>query len=275
MVVTHGDSSLSHSAVGNQHSFIDWSFIDDEFRCLVSPLHASLSMDILHSSEASEHFTELLHSHLELHGLFNTKFNGKNSCPTGPHHERGIIKLTYRLAKEKNKARRNFSAQPANFLNGVRSHNKAIKAARQFCQKRSACQQERAFRHNPWCFSKSVCKPQMASIPPAFSKEECECYFEKLYSGKDGHYSKLPDWVQEVMPSPEVVEPFDVSPITPGCVKGTLKKCSSKSSPGPDGITYHHLKKLPSTHHFLATLFSKILQSSHQSPSSWCQENQF
>ena len=33
---------------------------------------------------------------------------------------------------------------------------------------------------------------------------------------------------------------------------------------------YHHLKKMTSTHHFLATLFSKILLESYSPPSSWC-----
>ena len=36
-------------------------------------------------------------------------------------------------------------------------------------------------------------------------------------------------------------------------------------------ISVYHLKKLPSTHHFLATLYSKILLGSQVIPSSWCQ----
>ena len=63
---------------------------------------------------------------------------------------------------------------------------------------------------------------------------------------------------------------FDLSPITPGLVKNVLKKRSSNSSPGDDGITYHHLKKVPSCHHFLSTLFSKILLQSRSAPSVWC-----
>ena len=50
-----------------------------------------------------------------------------------------------------------------------------------------------------------------------------------------------------------------------------MKKRPSNSSPGEDGITYHHLKKLPSAHYFLVTLFSKILLDDHTSPDSWCQ----
>ena len=58
----------------------------------------------------------------------------------------------------------------------------------------------------------------------------------------------FPSWIADVMPMPDVdsfVE-FDMSPITPGLVKGILKSRSSGSSPGDDGISYHHLKKLPS-----------------------------
>ena len=79
--------------------------------------------------------------------------------------------------------------------------------------------------------------------------------------------------MKEVMPSPDPkhMSPFDLSPITPGIVKRTLMKRSSNSSPGEDGITYHHLKKLPSTHHFLATLFSKILLEKPKAPEVWCE----
>ena len=46
---------------------------------------------------------------------------------------------------------------------------------------------------------------------------------------------------------------------------------ASTSAPGIDNITYFHLKKLPSCHLFLATLYSKILLHSHSAPQCWCQ----
>ena len=60
----------------------------------------------------------------------------------------------------------------------------------------------------------------------------------------------------------ELVE-FDLSAITPSTIRNVLKGRPSNSSPGEDGITYHHLKKLPSAHYFLATLFSKFLLEDH------------
>ena len=43
-------------------------------------------------------------------------------------------------------------------------------------------------------------------------------------------------------------------------VKATLQRCSRKSAPGWDGITYVHLSHLPSAQHFMATLFNKLLE---------------
>uniref|UniRef100_A0A1X7V0K1 Reverse transcriptase domain-containing protein n=1 Tax=Amphimedon queenslandica TaxID=400682 RepID=A0A1X7V0K1_AMPQE len=64
-----------------------------------------------------------------------------------------------------------------------------------------------------------------------------------------------------------------MSAITPAVMKKALSICSNGSSPGPDKISYFHLKNLPSTHHFLATLFSKIILPCHKAPSSWCVGN--
>ena len=72
------------------------------------------------------------------------------------------------------------------------------------------------------------------------------------------------------MPTPSIVEDFDESPITPSGIKAVLKKCSSSSTPDVDGISYAILKRLPSCHHYLATLFSKILLESNEAPPVWC-----
>ena len=46
--------------------------------------------------------------------------------------------------------------------------------------------------------------------------------------------------------------PFDLLAITPGNVKRVLAKRSSNSSPGDNGITYHHLKMMPSIYPLLS-----------------------
>ncbi len=52
-------------------------------------------------------------------------------------------------------------------------------------------------------------------------------------------------------------------------VENLLKHCSLHSSLGTDGITFYNLKHLPCVHHFLATLFMKLLRS-RCVPLSWC-----
>ena len=124
--------------------------------------------------------------------------------------------------------------------------------------------QEKAFRNNPWKFSKSVCDEPPNSAP-IFSCETCFQYFKDTHSDDNVSYTNLPDWVTHVMPSPDEIEtegsPFDMSPITPGQVKRILQKYSTSSSLGPNKITYLHLRKLPCTHHFMATLI--LLSKSH------------
>ena len=85
-------------------------------------------------------------------------------------------------------------------------------------------------------------------------------------------YKELPDWIYKIFPPPDETDeysPFVMSAITPGVVKRTLQRCSTSSSPGHDQITYFHLRNLPCTHHFLATLFTKILLTEQEPPSSW------
>ena len=77
----------------------------------------------------------------------------------------------------------------------------------------------------------------------------------------------LPDWIQQSVPS--VSLSFNLAAITPSEKKRTLKLCSNSSTPGEDKITYHILKNLLTTHHFLATLFSKIFLNSCEAPPEW------
>ena len=70
-------------------------------------------------------------------------------------------------------------------------------------------------------------------------------------------------------PSPTAIE-FKPFPNCPRNVKFTLKCFSSSSSPRKDRASYFHLRKMPSCHHFLATLYSNIPLKTCQSPEAWC-----
>ena len=64
--------------------------------------------------------------------------------------------------------------------------------------------------------------------------------------------------------------PFDMSPIKPKDVRNIIKHKSNSSAPGPDGISYGILKKLPCLHHCFATLYNKILWDGIP-PTTWAQ----
>jgi hypothetical protein len=71
-----------------------------------------------------------------------------------------------------------------------------------------------------------------------------------------------------VTPDEDNFQPFNLEPIRPRDIKQTLKNCNKNSSPGPDGIPYSILYKLPCTHHTLTTLYNKVLQTGYP-PKSW------
>ena len=115
--------------------------------------------------------------------------------------------------------------------------------------------QEQAFQWNPWQFAKSVCG-QTRNIPPNFSAEEAYGHFESVFSDRMVQYTEMPEWAVNYTPV-TTQDTFDLTLITPGLVKKILKKCSSSSTPGPDKVPYSCLKKVPSTHKFLATLYTQ------------------
>ena len=179
------------------------------------------------------------------------------------------MRLTERLGKAKNVETRQFRVNPKRFLDAVRLHNRAKKASKRAKTSRSAQKQERAFRENPWSFSKSVCCPK-PQANPSFTMETGLNRFQSSFEASSGpQYSSLPAWVEEV-PHPEITSNFDMSPVTPGLIRNILRKLPNTSAPGPDKIRYLHLKKLPSAHHFLATLYSKIILNSPHAPTLWC-----
>ena len=84
--------------------------------------------------------------------------------------------------------------------------------------------QEQAFQQNPWQFAKSVCG-QTSNVPPNFSAEAAYSHFENVFSDRMVQYTGMPEWVVNYTPL-TTQDTFDLTPITPGFVKKTLKKCS-------------------------------------------------
>ena len=166
MVVSHGVSSLSQSVVGSHKTKLDWPSIDDGLKVKLSPIQCSLNVDEMDTSETSKAFAGTLHFHLDEQCVLGHPCSSKE-----PHKNQSIVKLTHRLACEKNQAGRSFKTHPSLFLSGVRAHNKYVKAAKRSTMLRSVRSQEKAFKLNHLAFLKK------AEIWHAVSKKTGECYY--------------------------------------------------------------------------------------------------
>jgi len=128
----------------------NWPLINEELATMLRPLHSELANDIITPSTAAEEFSILVNAHLD-HHLILKKPSTLSASPIANDYnrERTIVRLTKRLARVKNQSRRSFPHNPPEFLNAVRVHHKAKKAADRLVQQRSARKQEKAFRKNP------------------------------------------------------------------------------------------------------------------------------
>ena len=229
-----------------------------------------MAQDLIDVTEAGDLFSSIVSSLLSTCNPTPSRPRGSLS---GPHRPKSTDKLLANLAEEKNAARKQFQTDPGTFLSAIRVHNRCLKASHKSAFHRSTLKQEKAFRSNPWEFSKSVCCLK-SSVEPSFTSSKCFEYFQHLFSSDCGPPSSgLPTCVKDQFQLTNPPSAFDMSSITPAVVRRALNRCSNGSIPGPDKISYFHLKMLLCTHHFLATLFSKIISVSHNTPSTWCTAN--
>ena len=256
----------SRFAAPSDPHFDNWDSINLELYSRLSPLHSDLAQDLIDVAEAGDLFSSIVSSLLSTCNPTPSRPCGGSS---GPHRHISTDKLLANLA-EKNTARKQFQSDPGTYLSDVRVHNRCLKASRKSAFHRSALKQEKAFRSNLWEFFKSVCCSK-SSVEPSFTSSKCFEYFQHLFSSDCGPPLLWSPYLGEG--SIPAYYSFGMSPITPAVIRCALNRCSNGSTPGPDKISYFHIKMLPCTHHFLATLFSKIISVSHNTPLTWCNAN--
>ena len=125
--------------------------------------------------------------------------------------------------------------------------------------------QEKSFTKNFWSFSKRAVSGLIGKGEerPSFDKAFADEWYKNRYSTPAPLAQEAVSWFPRL---PEGDKDFNMGPIRPRDVKSVLSKKKASSAPGNDGILNGHLKNMESTHHFLATLFTKTLLSS---PTPW------
>ena len=131
---------------------------------------------------------------------------------------------------------------------------------------------EKQYNKNKWKFAKKAVNGDLDKLdePPGFTKAEADEFYPQTYSVPKMIDINQLNWFPHLPISPENdnFTNFSMDPIRPRDIKNTLLQCNKNSSPGPDGIPYSILLKLPTTHHTLATLYNKVLQTGY-APRSW------
>ena len=127
------------------------------------------------------------------------------------------------------------------------------------------------YRQDFWKFSKQCCQGTIddAIQKPTFTKPEADDYYPKKYSNAKPLIDEKIRWFPQIpSETTDTSSHFDLSPIRPKLIKQILANKKATSAPGPDGLIYGLLRKLPCTQHFMSTLFTKLLISG-EPPESW------
>ena len=108
------------------------------------------------------------------------------------------------------------------------------------------------------------------AVVPTFTELDANTYFPSKYGSLDpvdlqalAWFPYLPIHFHNFS-----VQPFNLDPVCPKDIKGILSNKNGTSAPSHDGIMYGILCKLPATHHVLATIFTKLMNTGDP-PQSW------
>ena len=142
------------------------------------------------------------------------------------------------------------------------------KQQKRYTDTKTAAQQEKLYHANFWKFAGNAASGKLDtnSPKPTFTLETADSYYPGKYAVNSPIDMTKLNWFPHI-PVPSQKQ-FDTSHVKPRDIKNLLRNKKSTSAPGEDNITYGILAKLSSTHHFLATLFSKLLLT-NDPPDMW------
>lgn len=167
------------------------------------------------------------------------------------HRDPSDVDLEASLKRERNLLRREI--------------RKSLKRASQAKEDSLLHSNVKAFRENPYLFSKGLFQTRL-NCKPTFSKEVVDSFFQEVYSDEDRSfvYDDHPDF--PIPPTPSFL--FSCEPPSFSELQDVLRHCRNSSCPGPNGISYKIYKFLPSLQTFLHKLFNKVWTQAYI-PQAW------
>lgn len=237
-----------------------WSELNTSLSARISLLHFELSSGGISSAEAGNCFAIILQDFFKELPEFAIPEKYGTSFIRRP--SKTLSEVRHLKNKLRRKAFTNTSTPDdrSNFFDALHAYNILRNDQKKNDIRRSTARDEKHFRSNFWDFSKKLSTGTLHGDQPrpSFLQSTADDHFASRYgSFSPLDLSKL-NWIPHPH-SQETSSPFNLDPIRPVDVRRILQRKSSNSAPGPDGLCYGMLKKLHCTHHFMATLFSKIL----------------
>ena len=245
-----------------------WTRYNNEVSALLGPLHLEVSTGEISPAQAAELFSSRLGEFLSSKQEF-VKDQKENSSYT--KHESTALKKA-RAAKnalrKKAFGKNSTKEDMQQFRQAVKTHNFLKKLDETKHKQKTSRHHESLYRKNFYKFAKNCTNGTLDQTPqgPTFSETEANTYYPTKYSQPNPVDLAALTWFP-YLPIP-ASNPFNLEPIRPKHIKAILHSKKPTSAPGPDGIMYGILRKLPATHHVLATVFTKMLMEGDP-PESW------
>ena len=260
--------------VAPQYSQNQWQEIDSEIKDKIAPIHYGLSNNVITPQEAGLQLSETLYIFLQTKPEFVMEMDAKEGYK---QRQSKTLEEAKQLKNKLRKKIRQHDCTPEDrrqFGQAVRYHNFIQKQQKKKNKENATKHQEKMFRDNFWEFSRKLCKNELdkSSHKPTFDKACADTYYPMMYSSAPTFAPDDLNWFPYLR-NPETPVSFNMEPIKPKEIRKILSQKKSSSAPGIDGITYGVLRHLPSVHHLLATLYSKILINSPEPPALWQQSN--
>lgn len=250
----------------------EWAPHNQAIKQLLGPLHHELSQNLVSPKFAADEFSNILISYFSTQEDFLQQKQSESYIDHTPKNLTEAQKAKNSLRKKA--FRKNATeADKKAFRQAIKAVSYFKKQANKNKDQKTTTYQESLYHRNFYNFSKDICNGTFGneSHCPTFSAESANMYYPGKYS-KPVHldFAQL-HWFPH-LPVENKTCQFDLSHVTPKFVKSVLQKKKPTSAPGPDGLMYGLMRNIPSTHHFLATLFSKMLMTPDP-PDSWSQSS--
>lgn len=244
-----------------------WTVIDKELKDALPKVFNKFTIKISSPQKLTQKFDDWLYKYFD--DSFGTISPPTEKIPFVKRPHKGLA----RLRATKNRIRRALRALTRCGLKDspewkklsvegqtvMRKHNKLRVAIQRKATQKEAAKSSKAFKSDPFKYTKNLFSPPSSTGNPSFSKESAEAYFVPLYRDeeRDYLYQHLPNMKRPELPQ----NPFNIKVPTLAELHRNVRTKKNSAAPGMNGLPYLIYKKCPSVVYYLHLIIKKIWES--------------